>query len=234
MTIRANFTNSFLIRYAFIAVVCLGFMFWCLYDGLIGYPKLMEPALAFQAIQEREPKPSDSDAKREFLDLAKENDWKMDAKKFEKISSISHLEADIFQQFSMAVVSVAIGLPFLILLVRCRGSWMEASETGIHTSWGQAMQFDQITLLNKRKWNDKGIAKVQYESEGSKRKLVLDDCKFDRDPTEEMLRLIESHISLDQFVNGEPEALPGTEEMLRLEEMAEEVAEQEATSTGQE
>ena len=227
MTIRANFTNSFLIRYAFIAVVCLGFMFWCLYDGLIGYPKLMEPALAFQAIQEREPKPSDSDAKREFLDLAKENDWKMDAKKFEKISDISHLEADIFQQFSMAAVSVAIGLPFLILLVRGRGSWMEASETGIHTSWGQAMQFDQITLLNKRKWKDKGIAKVQYESEGSKRKLILDDCKFDRDPTEEMLRLIESHISLDQFVNGDPEPLPG-------EEVAEEVAEQEATSTGQE
>ena len=104
---------------------------------------------------------------------------------------------------------------------------MEASETGIHTSWGQAMQFDQITLLNKRKWNDKGIAKVQYESEGSKRKLILDDCKFDRDPTEEMLRLIESHISLDQFVNGDPEPLPG-------EEVAEEVAEQEATSTGQE
>ena len=227
MTIRANFTNSFLIRYAFIAVVCLGFMFWCLYDGLIGYPKLMGPALAFQAIQEREPKPSDSDAKREFLELAKENDWEMTAKKFEKISSISHLEADIFQQFAMAVVSMSIGLPFLFLLVRSRGSWMEASETGIHTSWGQAMQFDQITLLNKRKWKDKGIAKVQYESEGSKRKLILDDCKFDRDPTEEMLRLIESHISLDQFVNGEPEPPPG-------EEVAEEVAEQEATSTGQE
>ena len=72
---------------------------------------------------------------------------------------------------------------------------MELTENGIRTSWGQQLEFDQITALNKRLWKDKGIAKIEYESNGRKKKMVLDDCKYDRAPTETMLRMVESRIA---------------------------------------
>ena len=82
---------------------------------------------------------------------------------------------------------------------------MEADSTGIRSSWGRELRFDQIIHLDKKKWNNKGIAKIRYDDNGSKRTFVLDDCKFDREPSEQILRLVEANIREDQIVNGAPE-----------------------------
>ena len=198
MTIRANFSSRYLMRYALIAVVCVGFALWCLYDGFIKYPQQLERAVEYHKL--RGPDPNEWNAR--WVDICEEKGWNTSLDKPKKPEEI---ESDIVMQYLMAAVSGLVGLPFLVLIVRSRGRWMEATDTGIHTSWGQRLEFDRIVTLNKRKWKDKGIAKIQYEANGRKKRMVLDDYKYDRRATEEILRLVESKINVDHIVDGAPE-----------------------------
>jgi hypothetical protein len=67
------------------------------------------------------------------------------------------------------------------------------------------VKFDQVTALNKKKWQNKGIAKLLYEVDGRKNKIVLDDCNYDRDTTNAILRHVEAAIGHDKITNGKPE-----------------------------
>ena len=42
---------------------------------------------------------------------------------------------------------------------RARGRWIESSDSGLTSSWGQSVDFDKIKSLDKRKWRNKGIAR---------------------------------------------------------------------------
>ena len=85
---------------------------------------------------------------------------------------------------------------------------IESSDEGLTTSWGQQLKFDQITALDKKLWRNKGIAKIQYTDADRRRRLALDDCKYDRDATEDLLRLVESKLDPDQIVGGAMETSP--------------------------
>ena len=196
MTIRANFANRYLMRYMMFAIVCGGFALYCLYDGLVVYPKKLEQSIEFEKLSDLEP----NEARAQWLVIAEQKGWSANEPK-----SIGVAKYDLVMQFVFLGISLAAGIPFLVLFLRSRGSWMETTENGIATSRGQQMEFDQIEVLNKRKWADKGIAKIVYSADGKKQRMVLDDCKFEREPTEQLLRLVESKIDADQITNGAPE-----------------------------
>jgi hypothetical protein len=107
----------------------------------------------------------------------------------------------------MAAMAGSIGLLLISIPLRMRGRWIEANDTGIISSWGQSLRFDQITAVNKRKWRDKGIAKVAYVDEkGRKRRFVIDDFKFHRYPTDDILYELEQRIDPALISGGPPEA----------------------------
>ncbi len=54
--------------------------------------------------------------------------------------------------------------------------------------------FGTITGLGKKKWDDKGLATVRYEIDGRKGEFILDDYKFDRDATHQILAEIEERL----------------------------------------
>ena len=89
---------------------------------------------------------------------------------------------------------------------------MEADQTGIRSSWGKQLTFGQILNLDKKKWREKGIATIKYQDAKRPRRFVLDDCKFNREATEEILRLIETNIQENQIINGSPESSLETEQ----------------------
>jgi hypothetical protein len=91
---------------------------------------------------------------------------------------------------------------------RARGRWIESTPSGITSSWGQSLDFDQVESLDKRKWRSKGIAKVTYRDNGRKRRFILDDYKFDRQATGQILRELESTIDAKMITGGPPEAPP--------------------------
>ncbi|MCG8585056.1 MAG: hypothetical protein MI757_10120, partial [Pirellulales bacterium] len=105
-------------------------------------------------------------------------------------------------QFMMAGIIGVIGIPFLYIYVSTRGKWIEMDDDGFSTSWGQRCEFDQITGFDKRKWYNKGIAVIRYDDNGKQRRLTLDDCKYDREPTELFVREVTLDLDEDQIIGG--------------------------------
>jgi hypothetical protein len=186
MAIRTVTDPRYYRRFIIIGLAALGFSLWCLYDGAIGYPKQRERAYA------------------QFKEAVGENrldEWEQ----YVEQTGVKG-EGDIMMQYIMAAVTGAIGLWMLTGVWLARGRWIEASDVGLTSSWGQTLNFNQVVSLDKRKWRSKGIAKITYNDNGRKRRFILDDYKFDRATTGQILRDLEGKIDHERITGGPPEA----------------------------
>jgi hypothetical protein len=75
---------------------------------------------------------------------------------------------------------------------------VRTDEEAVFTPSGTRVPFGAITGVGKKKWEDKGLATVRYEIEGRKGEFVLDDYKFDRDATHQILAEIEEKVAVRQ------------------------------------
>jgi len=109
----------------------------------------------------------------------------------------------------MAAGSALVGLFLLSIPLRSRGKWIEINDDGVVSSWGTGFYFDQVEELNKRRWKNKGIAKVTYRDVNNRKQVfVVDDYKFDRWRTDAMMHLLEGRIDPSLITNGPPEPEP--------------------------
>ena len=203
MTVRADISPGFLGRIALVAAIAFGFAGWSLYDGMIGYPQQRMRALEYRKLKK-------AGRLEEWEPLAKERGWPPGN------PGKPHDEADYETQFVMASIAGAAGLLFLIHFLRNRGRWIEADETGLRTSRKEQAAFTDIVTLDKKKWRKKGIAVVNYQADGRKRRITLDDCNYQQVPTTEILRAVEAHLAPEQIINGRPE--PPLEQAAEAEE----------------
>jgi hypothetical protein len=204
MTVRATTDSKFLLKFLLIALVCLGFAAYALYDGLVKYPSWIPSAEVWANLKADE---SLDDAERDarYKLAAEENGWpsKRQGKTPEDIHQL------IIWQYIFIVIGIGIGLPCLIWFLKNRGTWVETTEGGLKSSWGQEVDFDQIKNFDKKKWEKKGIGVLTYETSTGPKKLVLDDLKYARKEMDEIVRLVESKIPREMITNGEPEKIPG-------------------------
>jgi hypothetical protein len=292
MNIRADVNTRFFLRFILIAIICIGFFFWALYDGTIAYPNKLSRILKYkdlekwvrvtyrknnsgQAAQKIEviirgagqaQQPSrntalktlagrvrqiednnqirvkdfddqwetfkyndktkiiDSQGKEisvnETIDLvdtwetvAKENDWPIEKPDENKVlvktveDIKNRYDWKIKSQFVMIAVAAPVGFFSLFVYLGSRGRWLEANNSGITSSWGQQFDFDSILTLDKKQWQNKGIARITYDTEGRTQKFVLDNYKFDRWAVDDILLRVESQITDNQIIGGDPEPL---------------------------
>jgi hypothetical protein len=187
MAVRADYDPRYYRRFIIIGVVALGFALFCLYDGFIRYPAQRERAY------------------QQFKEVVGENrldEWEHYAEQ----TGVKG-DGDILMQFVMAAVTGAVGFWLLFGVWRARGRWIESSESGITSSWGQSLAFNQVVSLDKRKWRNKGIAKITYNDGRRNRRFILDDYKFDRATTGQILRELEAKIEPELISGGPPEAI---------------------------
>ncbi|MCA9238964.1 MAG: hypothetical protein KDA37_02140, partial [Planctomycetales bacterium] len=174
----------------------MGACLWFLYDGAVGYPKKAEIWKAFEELDEET-------RGEEWPKIAEEHGWPELAPNEHDYNKSPE---DIFFQFLMAVPAGLASLWFFLLVVLARGSWIEANDAGVTSSWGKGFKWDHVTRLDKKKWRSKGIARVYSEGEGGKKTFVIDDFKFKREPTGQILRALEDRIPREMIVNGPSEA----------------------------
>jgi len=201
MPVKANIDKKFLLRLGLIALFLLGVSLWFLYDGTVKYPRQRERALEYQRVMEKKDL-KEEDRLSEWLDVASRHGWPAENPGEPKE------EYEIHMQLGIAALAAAPGLLYAFFFLRARGRWIEMNETGLRTSWGRQLEFDQIVSLDKKKWKTKGIAKITYQQNGRRRQLVLDDWKYYADPTKAILCEVESRINADQIVGGDPEPVP--------------------------
>ena len=66
---------------------------------------------------------------------------------------------------------------------------------------------ENITAIDKSRWEKKGIAKVSAtNADGKVQTLVIDDLKFEREPTDKIMAEIERVAGEDKITAGKPES----------------------------
>jgi len=211
MTIRTTTDSRYYARFLLIGFAAFAFALWSLYDGAIKYPRQREQALAFQKL-------AADDRGGEWFEYARQRGWPTDPPGEPKT------DADIVMQYILVAVSATVGLLLLIVVLRSRGRWIELNESGLEASWGQRVDVDRIVSVNKKRWRDKGIAKIKYEHGRWTRRFVLDNYKYDRQTTDMILYELEAKIGTDKIVGGLPEPLRAEPEQDPPESVAEELA----------
>jgi hypothetical protein len=131
--------------------------------------------------------------------VAKENGWPT------KNPGKPKTDSDIAQNFVQAAVAAVVGVCMLMNVVLASRRWIEAGPEGVTTSWGEKVPFASVVAIDKKRWKDKGIAYVDYEAGGKRRRFVVDDYKYDRYKCDEVLRRIEQAAGVDKIQNGVPE-----------------------------
>lgn len=220
MPLRADNDPRFSRRFLFMGLAAIGFSLWSLYDGAIGYPREQERAVKWEKDYLDRPN-------EEWIAFAEEQGWSTSIPKNPKTEE--EYRTSIASQYAMFVVAGLVGLYLVSIPLRARGRWIESTEDGVTSSWGQSFKFDDVVNLEKRQWKNKGIAKVTYVENGRKRRLVIDDYKFDRYKTDAILYELEQRIDPAMITGGPPDPPPGTHdegEVAAEDAMAGEVADE--------
>ena len=207
MNLRATPETKFLLKYLIIGLGCLGFAGYSFYDGVFAYPARIPRAKAWSELKanvESNPELGDKELAELWKGVAKENGWS--AKRPKKDESVESIENLILYQYVFMAIGLGIGLPCTIWYFRARNSWIESTEDGLRSSNGTYLKLSQIEQFDKKKWEKKGIGVLTYRAEdGSTQKFIVDDLKYDRKTTDEIVRWIESKIPAEMIVNGPPE-----------------------------
>jgi hypothetical protein len=199
MVIRSISDKRYSRRFLLMGAAICGFSLWCLYDGLVRYPREQQRGLAFDKL-------AADGRQNEWDEIAKSRGWS--ASPPEEPLSAEDFQNKVWMQFAMAGLTAAIGLPMVLLALASRGKWIDWNGSTITTSWGESFTADQVQQINKRRWQKKGIAKVTYQDGQSKRRFVIDDFKFERPTMDRILYELEQRIDPERIVNGPPELPP--------------------------
>ena len=222
--LRAENNPKFYSRFKWLGLAAFGFTLYCLYDGYINWPDQQTRALAYKEIAERgltdeqqhelhdgahggnevyqrlvELRAGDTEVAEEWMSLAEQNDWAPEPP--EKLRT----DGDIAGQYVMAGIAAIACVWMLTTVLRSNGRWIELADDVINTSWGQSFPLAGVTQINKKQWRDKGIARVKYTHDGRSGTFVVDDYKYHRKTTDEILRRIERIAGVDKITGGPPE-----------------------------
>jgi len=116
---------------------------------------------------------------------AKENGWSPKTPKKEiKVKSAKEF---IGFNYGLLALCWLIALPCLFWCLRTRGNWIESTENGLRNSAGKELTLDQITKVDKARWDKKGITVVHYTNNQGPGTFVIDDLKFERAATDEIM-----------------------------------------------
>jgi hypothetical protein len=170
-----------------------------LYDGFVRYPHQNEIFNGYAEIKAKYTSPETREA--QWQQVARERGWPVEFSG--EYPGMQHSSTDMWTQRVIGLICTPLGLLLLVNMVRHIGRWVELDETKLRSSWGQEAAMDQIRRLNKARWKTKGIAVAEYvEGGGRERRLVLDDWKYDRQATADIVRELEGRLGPDK-VSGE-------------------------------
>lgn len=166
MAASAALSNQYAVRMSLIIVVFTGFTLWCIYDGLVAYPRINRELDALQKKREAE-------AAEQTMAVPHAVQHTEGLKPSDRKS-----EWDIRTQFIMAAICVLIVGPVAARLAWAWPRGMTADADGFRATSGDLIAYSAIKRIDKRKWNRKGIAVVHYECNGKRRRTRIDDWIF--------------------------------------------------------
>ena len=181
---KTTISPSYRWRIGAVGLAMLAFGSWFLYDGMVAYPHKQNIQLEFQKVQKAYPE----SWQPIWNELAADNGWST-SQPGEPMTDL-----DIYTQSVFAAICLPIGLLFGVGFIRAGRRWTAIDDQALTTHTGQQVAWDQITSIDKSRWETKGIAVVHYRQGDKVGRVVLDDWKFTREPTREILTQLETHL----------------------------------------
>lgn len=204
MTIRADISRNYLMRLGLVGLFCVAGGAYFFYDGLVGYPAWQERGKDYQKYIEEHPEMDELDRLNAWKEEAAEKGWPAE-NPFDPDTNKPISDQKITDQFVWGTAASLVGLGFLLRLAMMFTRWVECDDSTLRDKAGRETVYSNITELNKKKWQSKGIAFVHFKSNGGSQKIRLDDFYFDRDATRQILRKVEANIDPALITNGKPE-----------------------------
>jgi hypothetical protein len=166
----------------FVAIFLFAIAGWFFYDGKVGWPKSNE---AFDAYKKFEAE----DRRTEWPDFAKSRGWKVEP------PHKRYGPSDLAGQYAIAGLAAVLSVITFVYWLGQKGRVVKSDTEAVYSPAGTRVPFGSITGVGKKKWEAKGLATVRYEIDGRKGEFILDDYKFERDPTHEIMAEIEAHLN---------------------------------------
>lgn len=182
MTAQARISPSWAIRMLIAGVAFVGFGCWSFYDGRIKYP---DQENTFQKYRQE-------GKLEEFRALAGKRKWKVEVHTNSQGDEYVRSPSDIATQFLMAIACLPIGFALLTRLLVTTTQRLEVDDDAFTSAKGVRIPYDAITGIDKKKWNRKGIAVVQYTVNGRAGKALIDDWIFKGGS--DLLHTVEEHV----------------------------------------
>jgi hypothetical protein len=171
---QAKINKEWAIRLGAIGVLFLGFGAWFVYDGAVAWPEQQRIYKLFYEIDD-EDKPTGRHTADYELHMKPEN---LRAEGLEPGFNPKDLkyrsDMDIMTQFIYAAICLPIGLASLAWLFVNARRPLFADDEGV-TFGSRRLKYDQISHIDRSRWDNKGIAVLESESA---RSITLDDWKF--------------------------------------------------------
>lgn len=181
MPAEARVTSIWKKQKLFISLFLIAIGGWFFWDGAVGYPKSNERFLKYEEYENARNMAG-------WREYAKSRGWVT-----EKPHKL-HKQQDINVQFVLAGLLAVIGSTVLIYWLTQKGRVLRSDEQAVFTPSGTRVPFEAITGLGKKNWDAKGLATVRYQIGGKQRQFVIDDYKFDPDPTRQIFAEIEARL----------------------------------------
>jgi len=195
MSAHATIRTGYRARLLIVSLAFIGIGLWFLYDGAIAWPQKQRMQQTYKRLQEEHPR-TWREQWREVAWQNKEAGWPQQPTPEITQSTIS--DFDITLQWIIACIMLPVGVAAGVIYLRLGGRWIKTDAQGVQTSWGQHAKWDDILWVDKSRWRKKGIAVVRYKDGQSHERITLDDWKYYREPTAQMLNEIEMHLPEDR------------------------------------
>lgn len=211
-TVRADNDPKFYVRFKWVGIAMLCFMVYSIYDGFVRFPMELERYEAWKELSlQLEEEGLDKDLDKELYDQRFIDQWQEISNKagwpvpVDQIVKERHVSA-IYSNYAFAVIGGVAGFWMLLTVFLSNGRWIEVTKEGLDSSSGDAVLFSEATLLDKKQWDNKGIAWLHFErKDGTKGRFLIDNYKYMRDETNEILCRVEQAIGIDKIQGGLPE-----------------------------
>lgn len=177
MQVHARISKEWRRRMLFMGAMIWGSGLWFLYDGYVAWPDETRRHAEFDRMAQamvasgKAAGVKDVAVTRAWEQAAAEKGWSTDVPK-------RRTEGDIAGQRIIGWSFVGAGVLFAAWLAWNHTRSVRAEGDVITGAGGEQVRFDEIVGVDRRKWEDKGIAYAIYERNGKRRRLTLDDHKF--------------------------------------------------------
>ena len=178
MSAEARVTPIWKKQKLFLALFFLVVSILFFHDGIRGYPASNERWLAYEKFKNGE-------HLGDWPAYARDHGWN------ETPPHKFYQPSDIAGQFFFGGLALLVGSWALVFWMMQKGRMIRMDEQAVYTPAGVRVPFEEITGMDKRKWEAKGLATVRYRAGAKTGQFILDDYKFERDPVHQILAEIE-------------------------------------------